>query len=319
MTVLTIRPFERRDYAAVVTVSTAVYPNYPWSADEWRHEDARYDGVRLTLHRLVAEEAGGRVVGVGEYHHVSSMYHPQKLWVDLTVHPDHQGRGIGKHLYDALTDAMRPLDPVVFWGNVRETLARSLRFVYDRGFREIRRAWESRLDVMHFDPSPFAAQAGRGLEGLEVTTVTGLRARDPDWLRQLYEMHIDVSADVPQPEPYTPPTLEEYTQRMLDHPGYLPDGHFLAVDGGRYVGESFLFRSQELPDVLYQGLTATRREYRGRGVALGLKLRTIDYARRHGYREIRTWNDSLNAPMLRINVKLGFARQPAWITFEKRV
>jgi RimJ/RimL family protein N-acetyltransferase len=69
--------------------------------------------------------------------------------------------------------------------------------------------------------------------------------------------------------------------------------------------------------VLYQGITGPRREYRGRGLARALKLRTIEYARAQGKREIRTWNDTLNAPMLAINVKLGFVRQPAWITFEK--
>ena len=89
--------------------------------------------------------------------------------------------------------------------------------------------------------------------------------------------------------------------------------------GDQYVGESFMLRSQQLSDVLYQGLTATTREYRGRGLALAIKLQTIEYARTHGYREIRTWNDSLNMPMLHINAALGFARQPAWITFEQRL
>ena len=49
---------------------------------------------------------------------------------------------------------------------------------------------------------------------------------------------------------------------------------------------------------------------------MALKLRTIGYARNAGYREIRTWN-STNRPMLAINEALGFARQPAWITFGK--
>ena len=106
---------------------------------------------------------------------------------------------------------------------------------------------------------------------------------------------------------------------MLDNPGHLDEAHFLVKDGPRYTAESFLFKSAELSDVLYQGLTATRREYRGRGIAFGVKLYTIAFARQCGAREIRTWNDTLNGPMLHVNTKLGFARQPAWITFEKRL
>ena len=70
-------------------------------------------------------------------------------------------------------------------------------------------------------------------------------------------------------------------------------------------------------DVLYTGFTGVRREYRGRGIAMALKLRAVDYAKSHGYREIRTWNSTLNAPMLGINVRLGFVKQPVWITFGK--
>ncbi len=317
MTAVAIRPFEDRDYPAAVALASAVYTDYPWSEEEWRHEDARYDGDRLHLGRLVAEEAGD-LVGMAEYHHVATMYHPQKLWVDVVVRPDRQGQGIGTRLYRELTEAMRPLRPTVLWTGVRETFPRSVRFVQDRGFREVRRAWESRLAVASFDPRPFAAKAAQAVRQVQVVTAAELRERHPHWLAALYDLHTTAAADIPQPEPYTPPTLDEYRQRLLDNPNYLPDGHVLAVDGDRCVGESFVLRSQRLPDVLYQGLTAVRREYRGKGIALALKLRVIEYARRQGYREIRTWNDSLNAPMLRINTALGFVRQPAWITFERR-
>jgi len=43
----------------------------------------------------------------------------------------------------------------------------------------------------------------------------------------------------------------------------------------------------------------------------------VEYARAHGIREIKTWNDQRNQPMLRINEAMGFVKQPAWIEMRK--
>jgi GNAT superfamily N-acetyltransferase len=173
------------------------------------------------------------------------------------------------------------------------------------------------LDVASFDPTPFQARAEAAVSQMAVVTVAEERERDPRWREKLHGMHLDVSADVPQPDVFTPQTIDQFQQRLLDNPAYVPDGHILAKDDDRYVAESFVFRSEERPDILYQGLTGTRREYRGRGIALALKLRVVDFAKRRGYREIRTWNDTLNTPMLHINETMGFVRQPAWVMLAK--
>lgn len=316
---VTIRRFAEEDYPAANALSTTVYPDYPWSEEEFRHWDSHYDGERLKLRRIVAEDAGGRMVGWAHWHHSTDTYHPQKFSIDITVHPDQQRRGIGGRLYDALMTELAPIDPILLWANTRETFAHSIRFLECRGFGEKRRAWESRLPVATFDATPFEAKAARALEGLTISTAAKARETDPQWRHKLYDLHKEVLADVPRVDEHTPPTLEEYVARHLGHPGYMPEAHFLVQDGEDFVAESNLFRSQELSDVLYQGITGTRRAYRNRGLALALKLRTVAFARSRGIREIRTWNDTLNAPMLHINVAMGFVRQPAWISFERRL
>lgn len=312
-----IRSFELRDYLGAIAVADAIFPEYPGSEAEWRHQDAGYDGDRLKMERIVAEDGTGRIVGFAEYHHTRDTYDPRRFRIEIYVHPDLQNRGIGRQLYKELTERLARYDPLVISVVVRETFPAALAFFARRGLQELRRAWEFRLDVTGFDPAPFQERAAAALRGRDLFTVAQAREHDPDWLRKLFDLHIDVLTDVPRSESFTPPTLAEFEQQHLGRPDYVPDAHVIARDGGVYVAESNLFRNQELSAVLNQGITGTRRRYRRQGLALALKLWTIDYARRAGKREIRTWNDSLNDPMIRLNVTFGFTPSPGWITLQK--
>ena len=61
---------------------------------------------------------------------------------------------------------------------------------------------------------------------------------------------------------------------------------------------------------MYNMFTGVQRAYRGRGIALALKLLTIRCARSFSARYVRTHNDSENGPMLAINRKLGYQPEP---------
>jgi GNAT superfamily N-acetyltransferase len=130
-------------------------------------------------------------------------------------------------------------------------------------------------------------------------------------------VHEAARVDVPSIDPPTPSPYERFEEDVLRSPYALPEAHFIAIHGGRYVGESSMGKEGTDPGVIYQHLTAVLPDERGKGIAMALKLRTVEYATRAGFREIRTWNASINRPMLAINEALGFAKQPAWITFGK--
>lgn len=313
---LTIRPFEPTDaeYEAVLAVHNATSPDYAETPAEWRHGDETRD-PKLKFQRYVALD-GGQIVGFGAYYQPGWAFHPRKFGLSITVHPDHQGRGAGSALYNALSDALAPFSPLLVRTRAREDWSRGVRFILDRGFVEDMREWESHLDVAAFDPAPFAgAEAKMREHGIAIKSMVDL-SDDPDRDRKIYELDIDVARDVPSPDDYTPMDFERYQEVALKNPGIIPEAWLVAVDGDKYVGVSTLWKSEANSD-LYNGLTGVRRDYRRKGIALGLKLRNIAYAKRIGAPVIKTWNESNNRAMLGINEALGFVKQPAWVNYHK--
>jgi GNAT superfamily N-acetyltransferase len=314
----TIRPFEPTDaeYEAVVAVNNATSPDYADTAAEWRH----FDGVRDPKHKFQRYVAivDGQIVGFSTYFQQGWAYHPRKFGVSVTVHPEYQGRGIGSALYDTALEALAAFDPLLVRSRTREDWTRGVRFLRDRGFEEDMREWESRLDVAAFDPAPFAgAEDKMRQHGIAIKTMTEL-ADDPDRDRKIYELDNDVARDVPSPDPFTPMEFERYQEMAFKNPGLMPDAWLIAVDGDKYVGVSTLWKAEASPD-LYNGLTGVRRDYRRKGIALGLKLRNIAYAKQIGAPAIKTWNESNNRAMLSINEALGFVKQPAWVNYHKTI
>jgi RimJ/RimL family protein N-acetyltransferase len=194
-----------------------------------------------------------------------------------------------------------------------EALSELLAPLARRGFRELLRSWMFTLDARRCDIARFATAHDR-LGGLTIATLAEERARDPGWLPNLYELHTTLSRDIPIPgHPLPAPPLDWFAE----HVAALPEAFFIVRDGEQYVAESYLHASQDEPGVLDQKVTGVRGDYRGRGIALALKLETIAFARRHGFSQIRTGVESNNPAMLAINARLGFEQGAGLILFEK--
>lgn len=314
---ITLRPFTEEDYAAYLELSNEAYPDYGWTIDEVRHFDNDWKPEGFYQRRTIAEE-GGVPVGYSDAFHSRGQFAPDNYNLEVIVRPAARRRGIGTVLFEDAISALRPRTPHWVRDQVKESNPDSVAFARTIGAVELRRDWESRLDLATFDATPFASAPQRAADaGVMITTLAEELKTDADALRKAYELHAAARVDVPSLDPPTPSPYERFEEEVLRSPYALPEAHFLALRDGRWVGECAMGKEGTDITVIYQHLTAVLREERGKGIATAMKLRAIEYAKAQGLREIRTWNASINRPMLAINEALGFVRQPAWITLGK--
>ena len=312
---MTVRPFTDTDFPALAAFMRRVKDD---ARDEaaWREADRSDRPSQFT--RLVAER-GGTLAGWGQAW-LHRQARPGTFRLAIHADPAADPNLTRRALFDRLLQAAAASGAAAIQAEVAETDVGALELFRDNGFMESNREWESVLDVERFDFSPYEDTERHVAEqGITIATLAEERKRttDHDALhRAVHAMEVTCARDDPSNDeddrglPY-----ERYLKVIL--PTIVVDGYFLAKDGERYVGVSNFFHSPSEPGRLKQGLTGVLPAYRRRGIAIALKVRTIRYAREHGYQTISTRNNTQNAPMLAINERLGFQKLPAWITLER--
>ena len=317
---MTLRPFAG-EYEQLIAIQKAIDPDEGGNVDGWRFRDENWRHDRYFLERYVVAGLDGQIVGWSQVFHMPWQFHPEKYQLSLDVHPEHQRKGIGSALYEHLLAIVRARCGKALRTDTQETRTAAVEFLARRGFEEIQRFWESRLDVAAFDFAPFSAADARAeREGITITTLAdelAAHGESEEMLKAMFEMETEAFLDVPFADPATPGHFDEWRKDVLESPNGLKDAYFLAKHGEKYAGVSNLHKNPEHPGVIFQGFTGVARAYRGKGVAMALKLQTVTYARANDYREIRTGNNTRNRPMLRINEAMGFAKQPVWIEYER--
>lgn len=263
----------------------------------------------LVRRRMAAVTPDGSVAGFGTAMRHACM--PEgRFEIAVSVAPPQRRQGAGTLLYD---DALAfAVDQGAFSlvSEVRDSEPAGREFAEHRGFSEDRHIFESTLDFAGFDERRFAGV-------VDAVAATGIRffsladAGDTEAMRRrLYAIDRATTLDVPGFEGDYP-TFEEFDRLICNAVWFRPDTQLIAADGDRWVGLASLHLFTETRCMYNEG-TGVDREYRGRHIALALKLRSIEVARRCGAAYMRTHNDSQNASMLAINRRLGYLPKPGF-------
>lgn len=317
--VLIIRPFDIADYAAIAQLRNASYPNFAKDAEELRLRDEMYPS-HCRFARWVAVDADRGVIGFAEYHQNPWTYDPRKFRLEMAVEPEYYGKGVRSRLYETVIDGIEQLDPVTLESWSREDMPWLISFLEQHEFAASGDTlFTSSIDLTSFNAAEWEARV-RDLQAqpLRIRTLAELGAFDRSVRSAIYDFWAEVSQDLPLPADVQRTVLssDEYW-KWTAGPSFFPQGYFVALDGAECVATSQLFRSP-IQGELRTGLTAIRRAYRRQGIAFGLKVMALEFARSQGYRRVITDNAGVNEGMLAINVALGFVRDPAWVRYVKK-
>lgn len=267
-------------------------------------------------HRLVAVGPDGMIAAYGAATH-GPFALPGRFTVRVFTHPAFRRRGAGSMLWDALVEFTRAQGATSLATSAADDDADGITFIAKRGFARVRHIFESQVDLTEHDGSAYAhvvtALAAGGIRFFTLAEQPGEETE-----RALYALDTLVAGDNPGDEVGEFPPFEEWRPMMLRRPGQRPEFIGIAADGERVVGFTTMYTTT-IPGLFDIGFTGVHREYRGRGIALALKVRAAQVALQFGARALRTGNDSRNGPMLAVNHKLGYKRLPGRYEYERSV
>jgi GNAT superfamily N-acetyltransferase len=273
-------------------------------------EQERQTPEGLVRYRTVATDQAGQIIGLGTAFRRSVLKEGLFL-VTTAVNSADERRGVGSRLLEDVVTFVTKHGGRQLAAIVKDDCPACLRFAQRHGFRIDRHQFQSRLTLDDFNQDRFSGL----VERVETTGIRFLTLADvgdtPEARYAYYQLQVRLVVDVPGNTDVMqqPPSFADFSQALFEGQRYRAAAQFIAADGNRWIGLACLLVPPQ-GGPLYNRFTGVERDYRGRNVALALKLLAIRYARSLNAPAVETHNDSLNASMLAVNTKLGYQAQP---------
>ncbi|GGR01799.1 GNAT family N-acetyltransferase [Deinococcus ruber] len=194
---------------------------------------------------------------------------------------------------------------------VREDYRPQVAFLSAAAFRNAYQSWGAHLDLTRFDFAPYHELEERFfLDGTEIHSFMP-ESRGAPW-DAVYALHKAAVQDTPRN-----PTTSSDMATLSDFRTEIADGRvFVAVRRGEILAYAALGLNGSAVESNH---TATRRDWRGRGVATLTKAVALRWAQEAGYTRASTGGNVHNLPMLRVNQRLGYRPEAMWLTWVKDV
>jgi GNAT superfamily N-acetyltransferase len=290
MASMTIRELDlERDAVDVVALLREISPTVVIDVASWRHRQQTLPERARSL--SVVAEVDGRVVGRADSRLENLFSDATDLaFVGVAVTAARRRRGIGAALYEAALDHAASIGATRLLTNFYET-DDGVRFARSHGFVEARAEQSSVLDPRTVQEAPPA--------DVELRRVADV---DP---RLVHAVDEAATRDVPSTEEIEAIPYDEWVRHVLENPLFTAEGSVVAMVDGVAAAVSLLLHDRETHRAVSM-FTGTLRDYRGRGLALAVKLGSIHWAAENGVTSLVTTNDETNAAMLAVNRRLGY-------------
>ncbi|GIG64227.1 GNAT family N-acetyltransferase [Phytomonospora endophytica] len=275
------------DHEAMAEVFRSCHPALLVSAASIAHAAEAFADAGLA--EFVAETEG-RVVGVvSGWRNVWST-EEGAVAVDIAVRPEFQRRGAGTLLMARIERHLAGLGARVTSANAEDPAG--IAFAAAHGFGTGRIARISRCDLADLPPVLAVPE-----------DVRIVRLSEVDDLRALHASDNLAAMDIPTDRPFVPFAFEQWKVKQLGDPRLDHDLSLVAMVGDTFSAMAYL---QRVGDRVHSAFTGTHPGFRGRGHATVLKSHALHAARDTGATEAFTANDAKNAPMLKVNTRLGY-------------
>ena len=289
---ITVRVLQDDEVDLYIEVRNRVHPENPMPRAVVVEDRKRPDHVDLLA------ELDGEPVGVASASSFGGAPDGDLAYVTLRVPREHRRQGVGTALHLRASEHAESLGKSRFYCVVRADDADSLAYYTRRGYAEAGRMQDVFLELAAAEVEPSAP------EGIEIVPLA------PELDAGAYAVAVEADADIPTGEQHSSGTFEQWSERSLG-PLMRRDLSFVALEDGRVVGYALVHQHKE--DTGEHAMTGVARAARGRGVAFALKQAQIAAAKGTELTWLRTQNDLGNAPMRRVNDKLGYVKRFEWV------